>query len=154
MSSVSVVPAVMAQLKTNLVARAGLSGIQITDGLPTTPEMELIAILDAHPHAQHVIAMRGSVQPREEEFTLTVLVSVVRAGDLDHAAVTARAYALAQEVENEILEDPTITASLGSNGFASVTGLPVRKNGPDSDIRREAKIEVEITCMALNEGIG
>lgn len=143
----SVVPAAFVALQALLEARAGLEGVQVTDGYPTQPEAEYIALLDAEPHEQRTAGMRATPHAREEEFVMLVAVSALRKGDDDHAIVTARAYELAAEMENALRNDPTIGGSLG-NGWATVVGLPVRKHGPDNDGRREALIEARISCRA------
>lgn len=144
----SVVTTVQAALITRLTARTALNGVQITDGLPVTPNAEYIAVLDADPHTQTAAGMRATgPRPREEEFEILVQVSVLREGDTDHATVTARAFALAAEIEADLQTDPTIGASLG-NGWATVTGLPVRKYGPTGKGAREAVIGCRITCKA------
>lgn len=149
MASSSVVPAVMVALKAQLQARAGLAGVQITDGVPRKEEKEYIAILGAKDHSQRQAGMRAtSPRPREEEFTLEIGISVLRSGDAEHTEATARVYQLAKELEDQLQDDQTISSSLGASGWATVTSLPVRKPGPDNDGRREAIVEAEIRCHA------
>lgn len=134
-------------LKTQLQARVGLAGVQITEGFPLQPDLEYIAIADADPHEQTSAGQRSTPHPREESFVLVVVISVVRIGDADAAEVVDRAYALAAEVENELRNDPTIAASLGT-GWAVVEGLPLTTWGPDGQGRREALIQARLRCRA------
>jgi hypothetical protein len=143
----SVVPAVMAALKGLLIARSGLSGVQVTTGLPMTASTDYVAIMDAIPHVQRTAGARTAPQPREEEFDLVVLISAIRKGDDDGTEVVNRAYAIAAELESEIRNDLTINASLG-NGWATVTALPMTQRGPNTDGEREALIEANVSCRA------
>lgn len=143
----SVVPTVLTTLKTRLQARAGLTGVQITEGYPRQPAGEYMAILHAEPHEQKAAGMSATPHPREEHFTITAEISVVRKGDTDHAEVTDRAYALAAEIENDLRDDPTIGSSLG-NGWAVVEGLPLTTAGPTGEGLREAVIRPRIACRA------
>lgn len=140
----------MATLQTLLEARPGLAGVQITDGYPWQPAGDYVAIVDADPHEQRTAGLRTAPHPREEEFTLHVHISALRKGDDDHVLVTARAYALAAELENELRNDPTIGGSLGgsNSGWAVVVGLPVHKYGPNTEGLREAVIDARIQCRA------
>lgn len=146
----SVVPTVFTTLKTQLQARAGLAGVQITEGFPLQPDLEYIAIADADPHEQTSAGQRATPHPREENFVLIVVISVVRVADTDAAEVVDRAYALAAELENELRNDPTIGGSLGgvNSGWAVVEGLPLTTWGPDGQGRREALIQARVRCKA------
>jgi len=142
----------MQTLKTRLGLRSGLNGVQIVDGLPWQPDTDFITIGDANPHDQEpssALTASGS-SGREERFTLIVLISAIRTGDLDHTETTARAYALAAELEAELNSDETINGSLGAGGQAYVSGLPLRKFGPDKDGRREARIRARLECHAVD----
>lgn len=143
----SVVPTVLTTLKTRLQARAGLTGVQITEGYPLQPDLEFIALLDADPHDQEAAGQRSQPHAREESFVLVIEINVVRTGDADAAQTTDRAYALAAELENELRTDMTIGGSLG-NGWAVVEGLPLFTAGPDGQGRREAAIRARVRCRA------
>jgi hypothetical protein len=125
--------------------------VQVESGLPFQPDTDFITIGDADPHTQDPSAMRTAIGSggREEQFTLVVLISAVRAGDADHTESVARAYALAAELEAELNDDATINGSLGT-GQAYVAGLPLRKLGPDKDGRREARIRARLECHAVD----
>lgn len=142
----------MVALKAALGARAGLSGVQITDGLPWQPDKDFITIGNADPHEQDPSGMAGAgvAGGREEQFTLTLLISAFRTGDADHTEVVARAYVLAAEIEGALRDDVTIGGSLGASGFAYVSGLPVRKLGPDKNGNREAQVRARLSCHAVD----
>jgi len=130
-----------------LRADTALGGVQIVDGLPMSPQAEFVAILDAQPHEQRAAGMRATPHPREEEFTLTLHISVVRRGDASHEKATARAYEIAAVIEDALRSDLTINGSLG-NGWATVDGLPLTKFGPNRDGEREAVILAQVGCRA------
>lgn len=144
----SVVPDVIAALKTRLAARAGLSGVQVVVGLPYSPGKDFIAILDASPHEQELAAMRtSSAGTRHETFDLEVRISVIRAGDSDHSETVTRAYVLLDEIENELDADATINGTLGT-GLARIAALPLMLLGPENG-NREAMIRARVECQAI-----
>lgn len=143
----SVVPSVRKKLRDRLRARPNLSRVQVSLGKPWPPENEFIAIRDVRPHDQRQAGMRTAPHPREEEFTLHVLVSVIQGGHADSEAVVDRAYALAAELEQEIRDDMTIGGAL-TNGWAQVEGLELEDIGPNDDGIREARVHARVACRA------
>lgn len=142
-------PTVMTTLKSRLQLRSGLAGVQITDGPPWQPDGDFIAIMGTDPHEQRPAGM-GTSGGREEEFTLSVVLSALRSGDDEHTQAVARVFTLVAELENELRANPTLDGVLGS-GWATVAGLPVEKRGPDNEGKREAIVFARVDCHSILE---
>jgi len=108
----SVVQTVRDNLKTQLSARAGLSGVSVFKYAPVdqAPKTEMIYLGDASSSIDF-LAM-GSVY--EEDLDLKVFIYVMRAGAGDSVAgtVEARAIALANEVIDQLNDDSTINGAV------------------------------------------
>ena len=108
----SVIQTVRDNFKTQLVARAGLSGVSVFKYAPVdqAPKKEMIYLGDASSSIDF-LAM-GSVY--EEQIDLKVFVYVMRAGAGDSVAgtVESRAITLANEVIDQLNDDSTINGSV------------------------------------------
>lgn len=110
MSTTSRIPAVKAALLAILQADSGLSGVQVTHGHPGGV-LENEAVWIGRAEGRHEPAsIRSGRQPRDETFTLDVIVSVLMAGATIAEAET-RAHALAAQVEDAIAADVTLGLS-------------------------------------------
>ena len=102
----STVPALKANLVTQLQARPGLTGVQVTNGPPLpNPEREFIWV--GNVNGQQEFGFFGAPQQRQEEFGVDVVISVLREGR-DTAAADTRCFALFAELENQLRTDPTV----------------------------------------------
>lgn len=132
-----------------LVARAGLSGVIVTDGIPPAglfDSREWISIGDIE-FEQRIRALNRTTQPREERYVQHVLVTVVQATRADQATVNARAWELYSEIEDSIRDDPTLSTVWTGDGqlVSAVIGegrLSKRVN--ETGTEREAAIEFGI----------
>ena len=108
----SVVQTVRDNLKTQLSARAGLSGVSVFKYAPVdqAPKKEMIYIGDASSNIDFL--SMGSVY--EEQIDLKVFIYVLRAGAGDSVAgsVESRAIVLANEVIDQLSDDSTINGSV------------------------------------------
>ena len=105
----STVPAFMAALLTALKARPGLSSTQVAWGVPRGElQKEFMLLLDVD--GEQTTKAKGQHR-REEQFDLTVVISVVRTRGEAQAA-TERAYVLAAELENELRTNTTMTSTV------------------------------------------
>lgn len=104
----STIPALKAALQSQLEARTGLIGVQVSYGYPgPLPEPEYIWLGDAHGSQQ--LATAGN-RARDERYQLTVLIKTETSG-LDGAAqqtAVERAFALMAEIENELRANPSM----------------------------------------------
>src|SRR5947209_4130750 len=89
--------------KANLSKRANLANTTITDGPPTTGELasgEWIMLGNAQgSQTWKTFPISGSF-PREEMYTIDVLINVVQAVNDAQTKITERAFALLAEIEN------------------------------------------------------
>jgi hypothetical protein len=144
--SSSSIPTFIDTLKTTLEARAALAGVAITDGIASPGDMnaeELIQILDATGE-QSVRALDRTTQPRNEEYAVTVLVSVVAQTREDQTTLKARAFELLAEVEATLRADP----HLGISNLYSAVGGHIHYASRATDLQREAAIEFDINVHA------
>ena len=108
----SVVQTVRSNLKTQLDARSGLSGVSVFKYAPLdqAPKKEMIYLGDANSGLE--FQSFGSVY--EEQIDLKVFVYVMNAGAGDSVAgtVETRAIALANEVIDQLSDDATINGAV------------------------------------------
>lgn len=151
----STVPRFTAAFKAALEARAGLAGVAITDGWPprgAALEREWIMLGDVRgekrPHGQNQYA-----QPRREDLSLEVYVSVV-APELDSQTyANERAFALMAEVEALLSENYDLegyfTPAAGQQLVAAVVqGELVHAKITEGDTR-EAALKFDVAWSAL-----
>ena len=139
----STIPALKAALLSLLQARAGLSGVQVTYGMPAVsppPRREFIALTDAD--GDQETAALGRTR-REEVYRLKVLCSVLREGS-DQQSATERAFALAAEIVSALRADPSVTGTVRT---ALVDG-PLQLEEGASDQHRTALVTLSVLCTA------
>lgn len=139
----TVIPA----LQTLLLNRPGLAGVSITEG-PAEPSVmareELIQILDAVGD-QHVHALNKTTQPRQEEYDLSVVISVVGETRSDQATLRARAFALLAEITQQLRSDPSL--GLAGQVYAAIVGH-IAYTARANDSSRESAIDFNISVVA------
>lgn len=106
----STIPAMKAQLKTNLRARTVLANVQVTHGPPfPVPDAEFIWLGDVT-GAQSWLAFQKT---RKEEYDLKVWIRVLTSSSPDdYKTAGDRAFALMAELENELRGDPTVSGTV------------------------------------------
>lgn len=99
-----------ANLVSQLAARPGLTGVQVTNGppLPAT-QREFIWVGDAT--GAQSWGSFGSAGVRHEAYGVDVAISVTREGE-DIAAADARCFTLLAEVEGQLRTDPTVNGAV------------------------------------------
>ena len=137
----SSIPAFRAALRTRLAARAGLAGVQITDGAPANPAREMIALASTSAQQEY----RGIGGPigasKQETFDLEVIVSVLREGR-DTTGADTRAFALLAEIEAAVRTDPTV------NSTVDVAEISAYQHEPRfTDTAREANLVITIQAQ-------
>jgi len=138
----STVPTVKANLVTQLQARLGLTGVQVTNGppLPATSR-EYIWIGDVE-GAQEFGAFNTPNQ-RHETYNVKVVVNVLVEGT-DMAAADARCFALSAELENQLRADPTVNSAV--NNAQLTTFVLTEFVSPDGS-SRTAQLVVDVNCQ-------
>jgi hypothetical protein len=103
----SSIPAVKAALITRLQARAGLYGVSVTWGFTDAAGARAAEwVFVGNTRGDQTWTQQGR-QSKEEDYTLDLIVSVVRKG-LGVQTAEQRAWAIAAEVENELRSDPSV----------------------------------------------
>ena len=140
-------------LKALLEAQAALTSVPVTDGPPapgTFDGPEWIALLDVE-FEQTVRALNVSNRPRMEQYTQTVLISVVQKSRADHATPGARAWALFNAIHDAFRDNPTLNGYYTADGqivAAQIEGGTFKKTVGQDALLREASIEFRIRVDA------
>jgi hypothetical protein len=145
--SSSSINTVIPALVTLLQARPNLATVSVIEG-PAEPSVrnreELILVLDAKGQ-QSVRAINATTQPRNEEYDVAVLISVLGETRNDQATLRARCFALMAEIEAQLRSD----VHLGLVGvYASVVGHISYTARLISDSTRESAIDFDIHVTA------
>ena len=139
----SVVQTVRSNLKTQLEARSGLSGVSVFKYAPLdqAPKKEMIYLGDANTELE--FQSFGSVY--EEQIDLKCFIYVLRAGAGDSVAgtVESRAIALANEVIDQLSDDATINGAVIVSRMRNMT-----LENTLSDEGRICLIEMDIEAEA------
>lgn len=134
----STIPAFIDGLLSRLQARPALLGVHVTDFKPDEQEQDDWIMLDGAEPSEQEAAALGRLR-REEEFFHEILVSCVRSYGDPQKTARDRAFALVQEVENELRDDPTVGLVVRECQVITVK-LENRADGQ----RREARVTVRI----------
>ena len=136
--AVSATPVLKRELLTLLQARANLSAVLVTWGWPVgeLPD-EFLMLLDVD--GSQTTKTKGQHR-REEEAALRVWISVLR-GRGEQQAATERAYALAEELETQLRETPTVNSSVRS---ARIEGRYALREAQARE-RCEASLTITVT---------
>lgn len=148
----STVPALKAALLARLQARADLTGVQTTWGVPhASLEDEWIMLGDTtagDPTGEERGGQSAKVlgrRSREERYVLDIWVSVIGSGLEEQSVVTERAYELVAEIEDELGDDPTVGGVVRTAQVVDASELVeaiAKKNGQS----REAQVRVRVAC--------
>lgn len=147
----STIPAFTAALKAALEARAGLSGVHVTDGLPEPGIYDAeawIALLGGE-WEQRAATFPRSTGNRDERYGLKVLISVKQATRADQTTGVVRAFALLGEIEDAIRINADLTGFYDGPGqivHAEIGEGELIKRADDQ--AREAAIEFAIRVRA------
>jgi hypothetical protein len=144
-----------ADLKANLLEalklRAGLDGVQVTWGWPKTPAKEMIALTDIRGRQEKAELGPRRRANREESYKLEVIVKVEKQG-VDQSIATLRAYALAAELEDQLLTDSTVGGVVREAQVGGRVGDPGRFDLEEfvtSDgAGRMAVLVIDVACQA------
>ena len=138
----STVPTAKANLVTQLQARGGLAGVQVTNGPPfVDPQREFIWVGTAE-GSQEQLAMGG---PRRETYDLHVIISVEQESE-DVVAADTRCFALSAEVEAQLRTDPTINGAVEHAEFGD---FKLGEFSSADGINRISELVVSIGCNAF-----
>jgi hypothetical protein len=138
----STVPTLKANLVTQLQARAGLSGIQVTNGPPLpAPSREYIWVGDTE-GTQELAAFNAPNQ-RHEVYNVKVVIHVEKDGT-DTAATDARCFVLSAELENQLRADPTVS---GAVNVAQLTTFRLTEFVQPDGMARIAELVVDVNCQ-------
>lgn len=136
----STAPTVKANLITQLEARNGLEGVSVRWAFPAKDDhwprsKELIYLGDTT--SEQEWSSLGPTLPREEHYTLALVVIVNRDGD-DPQATEERCWELVAEVEDQLRDDPQVNSAIQrpsrEGGYAQFAGasMKVGSSGTES----------------------
>jgi hypothetical protein len=142
MGEVTTAPALKAKLRDVLAARVGLRDVKVSWGWPKAVRREMIVLGNVNESEQEYVVFRAGRKPREESYTLEVLVRVEQ-GTNDQEPVTLRAYAIAAELEDALRADFTVGGVVRTAEFESGD---LEELGDDGV--RLALLNVRVHCKA------
>jgi curli biogenesis system outer membrane secretion channel CsgG len=146
----STIPALKAALVARLQADGGLTGVQVSYGLPAAEEPAREAVVVGNTRPDDPAGGRGGqtsaamgLQRREERYVLQVDVRVVRPET--QQTVTARAFAIAAEVEDSVRTWGAASPAFGGAvRWALVTALWHEEAAGAS--ARETVVHIDVAC--------
>lgn len=142
----SSIPAVRVELRDRLRARSGLAGVGVFTGdlFEDTPP-EAIVLHTVREWRQAPVGMPARNTGRDETYTLVATIWIVRAGAGEDVVREAedRAFALAAEIEAELLDDPTLGDLVWSALFAGGDEVANRMHPTGRVTQLDALIEVQ-----------
>jgi hypothetical protein len=139
----STIPALKANLRTQLAARGGLTGVQISYGAPLpATQREFIWLGDVNGEQEY--GTYAAPNARHEQYTLELILSVLKEG-VDAKAADDRCFVLFGEVETQVRGDPTISGAVAEShlGLFRLTEW----TAPDG-MNRSAQLIAELNCQA------
>lgn len=143
MPTTSTQPAAKAALVTLLVD----AGLPATYGTPAKAPSDEWVRVGRVQGTQTAAVFAGSLQPRDEDYEITMTVRVRMSGDGQQLA-TERAYVLAGQIEEALRADPTLG---GVVHWALVSAFDLEEEAPDGSSRL-ADLDVTVTCRARVQG--
>ena len=139
----STVPTLKSNLKTQLAARGGLSGVQIAYGPPSVGmEREYIWLGDVE--GDQLFAAMAAPNQRQEEYDLEVIVDVIREGT-DEQSADERCFAIQAEIENQLRSDLTVN---GAVTVAQIGRFKLTENVTADGMTRTARLVTLVHCQA------
>lgn len=127
-----------------------LSGVQVFWGFPHS-RMDKEVVMIGQVTTNQVAAAIGQ-QRRQEDYTVSVFISVLADIRENQRTVTERAYAIAEAISDLIRPHSTYPLDVQNVYTMQVTKTDlyegVQDNGDGKPFQREAAITLEISCMA------
>lgn len=138
----SSIPTLKANLVTQLSARGGLSGVQVSYGPPAPVQDEYIWLGDTDGAQEY--ATYASPNQRHEAYQLQVVICKEMQGTGMQAA-DERCFALFAEVEAQLRTDPTVNSAVSE---AHVGAYKLSEILSPDGMNRIAQLEVQVNCQA------
>ncbi len=139
----STVPTLKANLATQLAARGGLTGVQISYGPPLpAPQREYIWLGDVE--GTQAFSTFAAPNRRREEYRLQVIVGVLREGT-NSQATDERCFTLFGELETQLRSDPTVNTAVT---VAEPTEARLTEFVSPDGMNRTAQLIVQVNCQA------
>lgn len=149
---VSTIPAFTAAFKAGLEARPNLRGTKVCDGPASVGDLarkEIIELLDVNDNVS-VPTLDVTTQPRSEENTMTVLITVIVATRTAQTTANERAFVIAGEIDQLLRSDRGLVQS-GYAGPGTIYGARIvsikhtkRQGTGEQSNYREAGVEVGV----------
>lgn len=134
-----------------LAARAGLSGVAVCDGRPAPDVLaseEFVALMETEFEISPN-AMQRATQPRQEDYTQHVFVSVVGATRDDQVTLGSRAFAIYAEILDQLRSTVHLEGFYtGAGQIASAVAGAGTYHPKADDMQREATLEFGIRVTA------
>ncbi len=147
MGSVSSVPAVKQALLETLRARPALAQVSVVYGPPLFVGDNDYVWLGELEGEQSYSALNATTRPRDERYTLDVIINVKRAGD-DTQVATERCFELMGELESELVNDPSVHGALTPPGRAEIGRFKLVENLADDGAGRVSELTVAVDVFA------
>ena len=141
----STIPTLKANLVTQLQARGGLAGVQVSYGPPLpNPQREYIWVGDVEgAQSFAAFAAANTLYQRREEYNVQVIIGVLHEGT-DTKATDDRCFALLAELEQQVRTDPTVS---GAINVAQLTTFRLTEFVSPDGMNRTAQLIVDINCQ-------
>jgi hypothetical protein len=139
----STIPTAKANLKTQLAARGGLTGVQISYGPPAVgTQREYIWLGDTD--GEQTYAAMAAPNQRHEEYEMSVIIQASMEGTSEPAA-DARCFAIQAELENQIRSDGTLNGAVTD---AQIGQFRLTEDVSPDGMTRTARLVTLIRCEA------
>lgn len=140
----STVAAFKAALLTQLQARSGLSGVQVTYGWPSGA-LQRESIMLGHVQVTQEFRVIGRPDRKMEEYDVTVHITVIREGAGQQQAADERSLALLAELEGELQSNATmnntvLTATVGAYTLEPMANENTRQATLTATIHVQARL--------------
>jgi hypothetical protein len=142
----STVPTIKDALVAALLAQPALAQVQVERAHPGPEKLEREAIWLGAARGRHEIpVVKAGRKPRDEVYTIEVLVSVLKPGGTLEE-VEERAFALLAEVEDVLADDPRLgtTAILWAKAGEWGESSGYLDDGAEADIRLEIDVKARL----------
>lgn len=146
--SISTIPAFKSALFDRLVADTDLEGVQITYGVPhpRDTDADWVWVADARAEQENYQMGRKIPRRRMERWNQEVMVSCVRTNRNDQQELTARAFAIADVIDDSLRAWSETTGNFFDliTIFAGVVGVELEERV--SREHRESLVTVTVAC--------
>lgn len=143
----STVPAVKQGLMDVLRARPGVHDVAVVYGPPLNVGDNDFIWLGTVEGVQSWAALNAVTRPKDENYTVEVIINIKRSGDATQLA-TERCFELLAELEDELRVDPSINGTLGAPGRAAVEEFRLVENLADDGSGRVSQLSVSVSVLA------